>query len=201
MLYYAQTMKDSTLIALPIIIAVTAIVGAVVAGICMSAARKRERRRLEERLNNQYVKWRAAIDRAGRLQPMAVGMHLSKGEVGYLQLRTTLCETRSIRNSTHTGGAVRIAKGITVGRGYSTSESHEEWRQISTGVLYVTNKRLVFDGDMQNRVVKIDDVVSAQAGAAQVAITAASRQKTMLFDRINGQIVRDVIEMIQGGLI
>ena len=197
----ASAISDNILMATPVVIAATAIICAIAAAICTSIARKRERRRLEERMDNQYRKWRESVDRGGRIPPVAVGMHLAKGETAYLQLRAALCEIRAVRNSTHTGGAFRIAKGVTVGRGYTTSESHDEWRQISTGVLYVTNKRLVFDGDMQNRVVKIDDVVSAQAGAAQVAITAASRQKTMLFDRINGQIVRDVIEMIQGGLI
>jgi len=197
----AAAISDNMLMAIPVIIAATAIICAIAVGICMSIARKRERRKLEERMDSQYRKWRESVDSVGRIPPMAVGMHLAKGETAYLQLHAALCETRAVRHSTHTGGAFRIAKGVTVGRGYTTSESHEEWRQISTGILYVTNKRLVFDGDMQNRVVKIEDIVSAQASAAQVAITTTSRQKTMIFDRVNGQVVRDVIEMIQDGLI
>lgn len=94
---------------------------------------------------------------------------------------------------------MRIAKGITVGRGYSTSESHEEWRPISTGTLYITNKRIVFDGDMQDRSVGIDSLISVQVGDIQAAITSSSRQKTMVFDMLNGRVVGHAIELIQSG--
>ena len=165
-------------------------------GITYAIVQKRRRERIEKMANEQYSRWRAAMDQLDELPPRNIGLRLMDDEIGYLQVHATLCEPRSIRNSTHTGGAIRIAKGITIGRGYSSSESHEEWRQISPGMLYVTNKRIVFDGEMQNRTIKLKDLISVQTAITQVAISTSTRQKTMLFDNLNGQIVRDIIEFV-----
>lgn len=172
---------------------VVPIVGLLTFGIAYTIAQKRRRERLERLADEQYRQWRAAIDQRGEIPPRNIGLRLMDDETGYLELHTTLCETRSIRNATHTGGAIRIAKGITIGRGYTTSEAHEEWRQISPGILYVTDKRIVFDGETQNRTIKLKDLISVQAALTQVAISTSARQKTMIFDNVNGQIVRDVI--------
>ena len=165
-------------------------------GITYAIVQRHRRKLMEQRAAEQYQKWRASMERLGELPPCNIGLRLMSDETGYLKARATLCETRSVRNSTHTGGAIRIAKGITIGRGYSSSESHEEWRAITPGVLYVTNKRIVFDGEMQNRTIKLKDLISVQTAITQVAISTSTRQKTMLFDNLNGQIVRDIIEFV-----
>ena len=177
-------------------IPVVPIVGLLTFGITYAIVQRHRRKLMEQRAAEQYQKWRASMERLGELPPCNIGLRLMSDETGYLKARATLCETRSVRNSTHTGGAIRIAKGITIGRGYSSSESHEEWRAITPGVLYVTNKRIIFDGTTQNRTIKLKDLLSVQAGLTQVAISTTNRQKTMIFDGLNGQIVRDVIEAI-----
>jgi hypothetical protein len=151
---------------------------------------KRQSRNLE-----LYQKWRKRVDANG-VGPVPVEIRLEKDESCYLKAGAILCEPRAIRQSVHTGGAVRVMKGVSIGRAYSTSESHEEWRRIASGCLYVTNKRILFDGDMQNRTVKMKDVVSVQRGNDYVAISSDRRQKTMVFCGINGLIANDIINSL-----
>ena len=87
-------------------------------------------------------------------------------------------------------------RGLGVFEGESRAESHDEWRRISTGVFYVTNKRIVFDGDTQSREIKLGNVISTNADYQSLSITSAKRQKPMKFCGLNGQIARDTISMI-----
>ncbi len=164
-----------------------------------SIEREKQQQKIDQWMIAQYQVWRKSTERRGYLPTRQVSLQLMNGEIGYMQHSAVLVETRSVRNSTHTGGAVRIAKGITLARGYSTSESHDEWRAISFGTLIITNQRVVFNGEMQNRTMKIKDILSVQAATTQIAISVSTRQKTMLFDGVNGLIVRDVINLVTAG--
>lgn len=122
---------------------------------------------------------------------------LDAGEMCYLQMAASLCEPRAIRQSVHTGGGVRIARGVVIGQGYSSSESHEEWRRISSGRLYITDRRIVFDGDMQNRTIKLSDLLSVQQGNDYIVISSDRRTRSMAFYGLNGLIAGDMIKRLK----
>lgn len=172
----------------------------VVAIVGISAVSEKEKDAQTSALVENANKWRDMVRMYGRLPPQNVDIMLADGEIGYLQVQTVLCEPRSVRTSTHTGGAVRVAKGVTIGRAYSTSNVYDEWRQLCSGTLIVTNKRIIFDGDMHDRTVNLKDVLSVKNSLTQVALSTSTRQKTMLFTPLNGYIVGETIRLAcEGG--
>ena len=185
---------------LAIFIGIIAFVILAIACICHLIYQQQQKMQEEKKdavARENYKKWRIAVSQKGSISCVPTSICLSAGERCYLVSTVTLCETRAVRNSTHTGGAVHLAKGLTVGQGYTTSESHDEWRAISHGKLYVTNTRILFDGDMQNRSIKMKDLLSVDAAPRQLAISTTTRKKTMVFKGINGQIARDIINILR----
>ena len=81
--------------------------------------------------------------------------------------------------------------------GSSHSESHDEWRELSSGVLYVTNRRIIFDGEKHNRTVKLSTIMSVQAEPLSIAVSTTNRQKTLLFTNVNGKIAQGVINIVR----
>lgn len=183
----------------PLALAVLALVVIwLVAGISIARriiSKSRTRAR-DEAAKNEYSRWFDETARLGTLPRVDVSVSLGADETCYLARRATLCEPRAVRTSVHAGGAVRVARGVTVGAGHTTSESHDEWREISSGILYVTDRRIIFDGDMINRVIDLRKLLSVEASTRRLTVSCASRQNTMVFVGLNALIARAVIGMI-----
>ena len=96
---------------------------------------------------------------------------------------------------------MRTRGGLILGGGRSVSESHDEWRKISEGAVYVTSRRVIFDGDMDNRSVSLASIMSVQADADGAMITASSRQKTVGLADTNGLILRAAIQIARDGCL
>lgn len=108
-------------------------------------------------------KGREAIERfkllarieAGELPVIQPGVILQRGEVCHAQFPCNLHEMRTVTkriNYHGPGGRIRIMKGLSWRFG-SVSVSRvtsEELRQLDSGKLYITNKRLLFNGSAKN---------------------------------------------------
>jgi hypothetical protein len=66
-------------------------------------------------------------------------------------------------------------------------------KELDSGTLTLTTKRLVFTGLMESRVVKIGDIVSVQTMADAIEVSIANRAKRQVY------LVRNPI--IWGGLL
>jgi hypothetical protein len=132
----------------------------------------------------------------GSLTIIDVNIMLQRGEGGILQERSNLLETRAYR--VYGGGGTRI-RGIYVGGG--ASESHQRWRDIDSGTLVLTNKRLVFDGGSENRAVKLTDILSIECWADAIEVGTSRRQKSQVYTVANPYIWKRMIEMLAGGQI
>ena len=186
------------MIVIPVIVCILAVMG-----ICHMFARRKQRQQYQALLaatEAEYKRWRREVARAGRLQVVPAAVCLNDGESCYYKTSATLAEPRSVRDTSHLGGAVRVAKGITVLGGNSHSESHDEWRDLSSGTLYITNKRIIFDGEMHNRTVKLVSLISVVAEPRMIAVSTSSRQKTMLLTRLNGKIAQGVINILRNSI-
>lgn len=152
----------------------------------------------DARADAQYREWLAALQRSGGdLPEREAPIHLKKGEACYFADPTaTLLEPRAVRSGGFGGGSVRVAKGISIHTGRITSESHDEWRRITTGALYVTNKRIIFDGATKNRTVEISDVMSVERGYRYAMVNSHALQRPLAFGSINGQIFATVVDTI-----
>ena len=179
------------LVGLGVIVSVLVVVYAVDA--CVGRMRNR-------RADEQYRLWRANVEASnGELSAREVSLNLKKGEVCFFHDPTaTLCEPRVVRSGGYGGASVRVARGVSIHAGRFGSESHDEWRAISAGALYVTNERIVFDGATKNRIVRIKDIMSVVPGYREAVVNSEKLQKPMAFASINGQIFADVVNAMRG---
>jgi tetratricopeptide (TPR) repeat protein len=102
---------------------------------------------------------------------------LQKGETAHWYSPAKLMEERAVRHTY--GGAVRVMKGVYVGG--RRGESHGEMREIDSGNLLLTNKRLIFKGGMRSFEHKLDKVVSVEEYNDSMGIGVSNRQKSQYF--------------------
>lgn len=85
-------------------------------------------------------------------EPIDTGLMLESGEVAYWSIASTWMQTR-VHTHGYAGGSVSVPTGISGVRfrfgGYSPVRS-EEITPLSSGLLIVTNTRLVFSGSTRN---------------------------------------------------
>ncbi len=101
----------------------------------------------------------------------------------------TLKEPRSVRKTYGGGGgpSIRIAKGVYFRTGgfASRSESHEEIKEIDSGTLTLTNRRLVFTGRKRTVNVPLGKIVGMEPYRDAVAINRDGKQRTEYYTGID----------------
>lgn len=179
----------------PFVAVIVAILAAI--HVCTRRRQRRQYQELVAAADAEYRRWRHGVAVRRGLQTVEADVTLEAGERCHFKTVATLAEPRAVRDTSHLGGAMRVARGVAVLAGSSHSESHDEWRELSSGVLYVTNRRIIFDGEMHNRSIKLSTVMSLQAEPLSLAVSLSNRQKTVLFTGINGKIAQGVINIVR----
>lgn len=115
---------------------------------------------------------------------------LKKNELPVYKLyNITLSEPRAVRTRSggYGGTSVRIAKGVTVhtGRTESTSESHDEIKEIDHGELLITNKRVIFLGSNRTTNIDLNKIISISSEEEMIQIQRSNKQKPEYFSNIN----------------
>ena len=105
---------------------------------------------------------------AGRLPTITTPLLLQRGEVCHAELPCRLHEKRTVTNVIRYSGPtgrVRIMKGLSWRYGAISVNrvTSEELRQIDSGTLYITNKRLLFNGAAKNQNVPFKKIVQFTA--------------------------------------
>lgn len=145
----------------------------------------------------RYNEWKRIVLASKTMPSVPCNLVLPLGEVCFwVDEGVTLYEVKSVRTSSHTFGSIPITGGIRVGKGISRSESEDEWRPIACGTLYITNKKIFFDGDKQNRTIPLNKVASIKSETSSVEVSGTSRQKSMIFDGANGCAIQDIVHFI-----
>lgn len=120
----------------------------------------------------------------------------------YIFLKEEKCylkEPRAIRKNSGSGLGFRVAKGIYLG-GYSgTSESNQEWRLLDFGNLILTNKKIVFRGEKENRTISIEKIISLKTYTDGIEIAIESKSKSTIFSVKNPYIWNLVFTLIKNG--
>jgi len=106
---------------------------------------------------------------------------LKNGECAYYSEATKLYETRAVRHYQSGFAGFRVMKGVYVGGSKGKSVSNQEWSQIDSGTLVITNKRIIFDGFSQNRSFDLRKVMSVSDGSDYIEISIEGRQKSVVF--------------------
>ena len=116
----------------------------VVLGILVAVWRAHERAKVRRREIQFICEYFNLINASRRFPTADVPIVLEEREFGLLATPATLCEMRAHRATA--GGRVRIAKGVRVGvRRYEYS--YRQLDPIASGILVVTNRRVVFKSD------------------------------------------------------
>ena len=174
------------------------IVVSIVSIIIVALVSRAKKKRLDEKADAAFKRWAAAVEANGRQLPTYDSdIRLKKGELCYFKDSTAkLLEPRSVRSGGYGGASIRVAKGMSIHSGRFASESHDEWREITTGALYVTNRRIIFDGATKNREILLPDVMSVQPGFRCAVVNSHKLQKPVGFSAINGQIFATVVDSV-----
>ncbi|MEK6938465.1 MAG: hypothetical protein AABX04_05450, partial [Nanoarchaeota archaeon] len=114
-----------------------------------------------------------------------IGVPLKSGEKIFCGEKSNLYEPRAVRefHGGSRGVSMRVAKGMSVrvGNFRGKSESHDELRVIDSGVLIVTNKRLIFIGPNRNSNIELKKLLHFNATSEGIMISLETRQKPQLF--------------------
>lgn len=126
-----------------------------------------------------------ALLRAGRVtfaSPSQTPVLLQAGErLVFVFNAITLREPHSVSTGYYGGPSLHVAKGLTIRTGAFRAQSHEELKDIDSGTLSLTNRRLIFAGALHSVEVALTKLTSIEAYADAIAIRRAGREKTQLF--------------------
>jgi DNA-directed RNA polymerase subunit RPC12/RpoP len=108
-----------------------------------------------------------------------------------------LIEARATR--VYAGGGTRL-KGIYIGGG--ESGSFQSLKELDSGTLTLTTKRLVFTGSMESRVVNIKEIVSIEPfGADAIVVSTGRKVKRQVYVVRNPIIWSTFIPMLIKGAV
>ncbi len=91
--------------------------------------------------------------------------------------RAELMEERAVRRTY--GSAVRVMNGVYIGS--SESKSHGELKRIDDGELFLTNKRIIFNGHLRSAEYNLTKLVTIEEHLDSVEIGISNRQKLQRF--------------------
>ncbi len=101
----------------------------------------------------------------GQIPVLEVDLNLQRGEECYFITDVQWYEQRAVTQRVNYHGPtarIKITKGVYyhVGSIAPQRVSAEEWKQIDTGRVYLTNKRLIFMGSKKNSNIKLSRILS-----------------------------------------
>ena len=161
-----------------------------------SQTAKKEIEERQKRNRDEAYRFFVDIEQQKTLPGTQVDVVLKEGEIGVFQEPSVLLETRAYR--VYGGAGTRIG-GIYVGGG--ASESHQRLREIDSGILVLTNQRLIFDGQHESRSVNLRDVISANTSSDAIEISSNRRQKSQIYKVQNPIIWAQMIQMLASGKV
>ena len=170
-----------------------------VVGVVKAFNAEEKRKKLEAIAKKAYDEWRWKLDNryGGRLTEIGLGIYKQEGERGFFKaLGVNLSEVSNIVNTSFGAVGTVGEYPAVIGTGSSTASESDEWRVIATGSLYVTDRRIIFDGDKQNRIILLEDILSLSSTFLDISISASSQQKIMTFSGVNGKMLYDIITIL-----
>ena len=108
--------------------------------------------------------------------PDDIPVVLGTDETALLHEPSKLIEARATR--VYAGAGTRV-RGLYIGGG--ESRSVQSLKELDSGTLTLTTKRLVFTGSMESRVVNMKDIVSIEPFADAIQISTGKRAKRQVY--------------------
>ena len=181
---------------------ILALGAALLVGLVFAAinATKKPKRVSQEKLNELAAEAKdffGKLTATGKLTVPDTLLVTGADEKALLDEPSKLIEARATR--VYAGGGTRL-KGIYIGGGESSS--FQSLKELDSGTLTLTTKRLVFTGSMESRVVNIRDIVSVEPfGADAIAVSTGRKAKRQVYVVHNPVIWSTFILMLIKGAI
>lgn len=133
-------------------------------------------------LNRYKLFW--VIENAA-IPEIEVQISLEKNEKCYFQTSCNWCEKRTVTQRVNYGGttaSIKIMKGVRyrVGTFKPQRITSEEWKQIDTGTMYLTNKRVIFLGQAKSLNIKLAKILSFTPYSDGVELTKDAGRSPMI---------------------
>lgn len=136
------------------------------------------------------------LEQKSKLKEAAVRLILQRDERILCSNFSDFYEERAIRDYARTGHSIRIARGWWYHIGSGQAESHGELRKIDSGILYVTNKRFIFNGTFKNYTYTHNKLLSIEPFTDSIRIAVDGRQKTLAFTTGNPLLLGASLEIL-----
>jgi transcription elongation factor Elf1 len=131
---------------------------------------------------------------AGKFSPPDTPLVLAAEEIALLHEASTLIEARATR--VYAGGGTRVF-GVYVGGGQSSSV--QDLKELDSGTLTLTTKRLVFNGSMESRVTDLKDIVSVENFTDAIEISTARKAKLQVYRVRNPMLWTALVKTVSRG--
>jgi len=138
----------------------------------------------------------------GTLPVHKTELHLHRNEICYFTAPATWLENRTVTRSIRYGGpavSIRIMKGVYYRTGQYDLQriTEEEMREVDSGTIYVTGKRIIFTGSRRNTTIRLDRILSVNPFSDGVEIVKDAGKNPVF--RLTRDI--DIFAMILGRVI
>lgn len=111
---------------------------------------------------------------------------LKKGEILHSSEQVKLIEGVRKRRTRGSGISTRLSRSVSFHSATAYSEGYDVYETIDQGNLAITNKRIVFTGVKENRVVNLEKIISIRSNTRQLVVMVESRQKALIFEGCDG---------------
>lgn len=197
-------MKIDDILSNPIAVVIGVVVAGFILGlpfVIIDAVRKHSRKKAliqrDERLRKEFSTWKQDVEKLGSLPQIKTSLIMNKGEYCFFCCTgCVLYEVRSARTSSYVGASQGFGHGLRIGSGNGYSTSQDVWHSIAVGTLTMTNKRVYFNGDKQDRNVNLREIMSIDFSPTTIELSCEKRQRSMVFSVSNGLKANYILQVL-----
>ncbi len=133
------------------------------------------------------------------INPIQVDIHLPKDEFCYVWVGANLFEEHKVVKNVKWHGPtlrLKIIPGIyyRAGNFKVNTKSENEFRQVDSGYLYVTNKRIIFIGSKENQSIYYKKMLDMKIHKNGVEVVRDSGSNRYFEGLKNPQLIGDIVE-------
>lgn len=147
-------------------------------------------------LKQESIRFLERMRQSGKVACPPTNVILQAGEIALLDEASILYESRAYRVG---GGAGTRIGGMYIGGG--VSESQQRLKEITQGRVTLTNERLIFDGSLENRTLRLPDIVSVEPWSDAIEVNTQRRAKSLVIQVANPILWTTMVEQIASGKI
>jgi hypothetical protein len=171
----------------------------VAAAACHAVARTITLRLKWTRIRTKADAYLSQLEGSDGIPTVPTHLALHTDERAFYCAASSLHEPRDTRYQQPSPGGFQLARGVWIAGSPDRSVTQRTWEKLDSGMITVTNQRVVFDGRSESVIIPIKRLDSVQAMGDSVELRITGRKKNMVFEAANPLILASIIHLSQGG--